>query len=98
MTNWELPKKILDAYGVILICLIVIGMNTGSKRNTRLVEMAKDSVIKELNANNTIDTINSGILIPSTDIEYYLHSGEYDTLQISQPCIIVIKRDCDEVQ
>lgn len=98
MTNWELPKKLLDIYGIILIGLIVIGMNSGSKRDIRLVEMAKDSIIKELNSSSVMDTINSGILIPSSDVEYYLHSGEYDTLQISHPCVIVIKRECNEVQ
>src|SRR5690606_6676585 len=90
----------LNTITYIVLGLSVLSMIQGFRPNTtaKLVEMAKDSVIKELNAVNSRDTTRTVTLTSEELLTLIDISKDYDSLRIEMPFIILIKDRCDEVQ
>lgn len=90
----------LNTITYIVLGLSVLSMIQGFRPNAtaKLVEMAKDSVIKELNAVNSRDTTKTVTLTSEELLTLIDISKDYDSLRIEMPFIILIKDRCDEVQ
>lgn len=90
----------LNTITYIVLGLSVLSMIQGFRPNatTKLVEMTKDSVIKELNAVNSRDTTKTVTLTSEELLTLIDISKDYDSLKIEMPFIILIKDRCDEVQ